>query len=365
MYKSSLKILSKIETKGYKAYIVGGYVRDYILGRISNDVDIATNATPKQIKEIFPDSFLPNEIYGSITVIYNKIRFEITTFRKELAYINNRKPIEIKYIDSLTDDLKRRDFTINTLCMDKDGKIIDPLNNLEDIKEHVIKTVSNGIDSFTEDALRILRAVRFYTILDFKLDKETKYAIIKTKKYLSNISYERKKSELNKIFTHKNAQKGVNLLIELGLDKELEIYNLKDIKLSNDLIGVWSSIKVCDKYPFSKTEKDLMNKINIVREKNNLDYNVLYKYGPYVNRISALNKGIDGTIVIDLYNKLPIKSRTDIDITSNEIVALFNKKPDKYINEVYIDLENNILNGNIENTNNKIKEYIITKYLGE
>ncbi|MDD6879662.1 MAG: CCA tRNA nucleotidyltransferase [bacterium] len=365
MFESSLNILKKIEQEGYSAYIVGGYVRDYLLKRSSNDVDIATNATPKQIKEIFPDSFLPNEAYGSITVIYNKIRFEITTFRKELTYLNNRKPIEIEYINSLIDDLKRRDFTINTLCMNKDGVIIDPLDGINDIKNHIIKTVSNSVESFTDDSLRILRAIRFYTVLDFDIEEETKNAILKTKKYLYNISYERKKDELNKIFTNENAKKGIDLILELGLDNELEIYNLKDIKLSNDLIGVWSSLNVCNKYPFTKTEKDLIKKINMVKELDNLDPEVLYKYGPYVNKVAGTNKGIDNAKIINKYNTLPIKSRSDILISGDEIMHLFNKKPGKYINDVYIDLENNILKGKIKNDNSDIVNYIKCKYLGE
>ena len=127
MLQEALKLLKKITEHSYDAYIVGGFVRDYILGIESNDIDINTNATPKQIREIFEDSCLPSEDYGSVTVIFKGIRFEITTFRKELTYVNNRKPVEIEYINNLYEDLIRRDFTINTLCMDQDGKIIDML----------------------------------------------------------------------------------------------------------------------------------------------------------------------------------------------------------------------------------------------
>ncbi len=364
MLEVALKVLQIIKKNGYDAYIVGGFVRDYILGKGSSDVDIATNATPKQIKEIFPNSFLPNELYGSITVISDKIRFEITTFRKELTYFNNRKPVEIEYINDLLEDLKRRDFTINTLCMDCNGKIIDLLDGKVDIINHVIKTVGNSVDKFSEDALRILRAIRFATVLNFRLDNEVEAAIVETKKYLSNISYNRKKSELDKIFISKNAKYGVELLMKLGLDKELEIKNLSEIKLSGDLVGVWSSINVSNNYPFTKNEKDLIKKIKEVSKYNNLDKKVLYKYGPYVNSIAAINKGNDNLLVVSEYNKLPIKTRNDILITSEEIMKMFEKKPGKYISDVYCDLETKILNGELDNNNKSLKDYICKNYLG-
>ena len=128
MQEAALKFIKEINSHGYESYIVGGFVRDYLLGIESHDIDIATNATPKEIKEIFEDSCLPAEDYGSVTVISKGIRFEITTFRKDISYINNRRPAEVKYIDNLKDDLLRRDFTINAICMDESGQIIDLLS---------------------------------------------------------------------------------------------------------------------------------------------------------------------------------------------------------------------------------------------
>ena len=363
MIKTSLKVLKKLEEKGFEAYIVGGFVRDYILKRKSVDVDISTNATPKEIKEIFSNSFLPNEIYGSITVIQNKIRFEITTFRKELKYYNNRKPLDIEYTNNLLEDLNRRDFTINSLCMNSNGEILDILGVKQDLYNKRIRTLGDSIEKFTEDALRILRAIRFATVLDFSLDEEVEAAIRKTKKYLKNISFDRKKQELDKIFMSKNCEKGIALLLELEIDKELEIYNLSEIKISNDLLGIWSSLEVGSNYPFKKTEKELIKKIKLVEHLDNFDKKVLYKYGPYVNSIAAINKGQDNTKVINLYNSLPIKARNDILITSKEIMELFNDGPGRYINDVYCDLEDKILDGRLKNETTLIKEYIITNYL--
>ena len=131
MNETARLILNKINSYGFKAYLVGGYPRDLYLGRSSMDFDICTNATPKDLKEIFGSVRQHLEQYGSVTVYLNDLRFEITTFRKDIKYINNRKPIEIEYIDNLEDDLKRRDFTMNTMCLDSEGNLIDLLNGKE------------------------------------------------------------------------------------------------------------------------------------------------------------------------------------------------------------------------------------------
>lgn len=365
MLEIALKLLKKIEDNGFSAYIVGGFVRDYIMGRKSTDVDIATNATPKELIKIFPNSNVAKEAYGAITVVLKNVRFEITTFRKELTYYNNRKPIEVEYIDDLLEDLKRRDFTINTLCMDSNKNIIDLINGKPDIDNKVIRTVGDAIEKFSEDALRILRAVRFATILNFELTAEVEEAIIKTKKYLSNISYNRKKDELDKIFMSPNAEYGISLIKKLNLDRNLEIYNIDDIKLSTDLVGIWSSLKVSDNYPFTKSEKELISKINEVQVLDNYDKMVLYKYGPYVNRVAAINKGLDENKVINVYNSLPIKSKADININASEIMELLSMGPGKYLNYIYIDLENKIIIGNLINDKDSIKNYIINNYRGK
>ena len=171
MYNTAIKLLKMINEKGFVSYIVGGYPRDLYLDRPSADVDICTSATPKDLKEIFGDIMLPDVQYGSVTVVLNNIRFEITTFRKEIKYENNRLPVEIKYIDNLLEDLKRRDFTINTLCIDSNGTMLDLMNGKEDINNKVIKMVGNPRLRLKEDSFRILRAIRFATILNFKPSK--------------------------------------------------------------------------------------------------------------------------------------------------------------------------------------------------
>ncbi len=362
MLETSLKLLKKIETHGFKAYIVGGFVRDYLLNKPSQDVDIATSATPMDIKQIFKDIFIPKVEYGSVTVFYHNIRFEITTFRKEFTYVNNRKPYEFEYINSLIDDLSRRDFIINTICMDSEGKIIDLLNGKKDLDNKVINTVGPSYNKFEEDCLRILRAIRFATILNFSLSDEIKTAIKETKHLLATLSYQRKKEELDKIFSSPNALYGVSLLKELELDKELEIYNLEDIKLGVDIIGIWSSLNISDKYPFSKSEKELINKIREAMKMDNLNNEVLYNYGLYVNSIAGAIKGINKKKITEKFDNLPITNKNDINITSEEIMTILNKSGGSYLKDIYNNLTTLILNGKLENNNEILKEYIVNNY---
>ena len=361
MLDIALKLLEEITSHGFQAYIVGGFVRDYILGIDSNDIDINTNATPKEIKDIF-DSCLPNEDYGSVTVIKKGVRFEITTFRKEMNYLDNRRPSQIEYIDDLYQDLLRRDFTINTLCMNKDGEIIDFLGGRSEIDNRVVKTVGNAKTRFEEDSLRILRAVRFATLLDFELDKETKEAIIETRELLRNLSYYRKKEELDKIFGSSNADRGIQLLLDLGLDKYLELDNLNKVTCTSSLIGVWSILNVVDKYPFNSNEKELITNINEAFLLNNLDPMALYKYGLYVNSVAGEIKGLDIKNITESYNNLVIQSRRDLDITSDDIMKGLNKGPGSYLKDIYSSIEREVLYRRVKNEKDAIMTYIMNNY---
>lgn len=362
MLDVALKLLKKINDNGYQAYIIGGFVRDHILGIESNDIDITTNATPKELVEIFPDSYLPPDDYGSVTVMYKNIRFEITTFRKEINYVDHRHPDQIEYIDDLYQDLLRRDFTINAICMNSNGEIIDFLNGQKDLENHVIKTIGDAKEKFKDDALRILRAIRFATILNFELDCEVISAINEYKHLLKNLSYNRKREELDKIFASGYAKEGINLLLKFGLEKELELNNLSKVTNTTSLIGIWSILDVTSKYPFTNNEKDMIEKINKTLSLNNLDPYNLYTYGLYVNSVAADIKGIDKKDVASSYNNLVIHSRGDLDINSFDIMEVLNRKPGSYLRDIYFDIEKEVLYKRIPNNKEDIISYIISKY---
>lgn len=362
MFENALKIIEEINSRGFKAYLVGGFVRDYILGIESNDIDITTNATPKDIREIFEDSCLPGEDYGSVTVERKGMRFEITTFRKEIGYVENRRPAKIKYIDSLYEDLMRRDFTINTICMDSDKRIIDYLSGKVDLKNRIIKTVGVPRVRFEEDVLRILRAVRFATILDFKLDPLVIEGIKETRHLLQGLSYNRKKEELDKIFSSSNAEKGIELLIGLGLDKYLELNNLSKVKCSTSLIGVWSILDVMDIYPFTSNERELIESVQEAFLHNNLDPYYLYKFGLYANSVAGEIKGLDIKDITESYNNLVIQSKKDLAITSEEIMNVLNREPGSYLKDIYNDIEKEILYRRLKNEKEVIIDYIRERY---
>ena len=367
MLDVALKLLKELTDNSYQAYIVGGFVRDYLLDVESSDIDITTNATPKQVKEIFEDSCLPNEDYGSVVVIKKGIRFDITTFRKEIGYINNRKPSEIKYIDNLYEDLLRRDFTINALCINDKGEVLDFLGGREDLNNRIIKTIGKAKESFEDDVLRVLRAIRFATILDFSLDEEIIQAIAETKHLLKKLSYQRKREELDKIFTSPNYKKGIKMLLDLGLDKELELNNLNKV-LETDtvsLIGIWSILDVSSVYPFNKNELELIKTIHLLMNEDVLDPVILYKYGLYVASVVGEIKRIDNVLINEKYRNLPIKSRKDIDIESDDIIYIMKKAPGSYIKEIYSDIETEILYNRLINKKTNIVEYITKKYKEE
>ena len=358
MKEIALNILKKLEKNGYQAYIVGGFIRDYILGINNIDVDIITNATPKEIKQIFKDIILPREDYGALVLYIQDNKFEIMTFRKDIKYESNRKPLKIEYISSLLEDLKRRDFTMNTLCMNSNGEIIDLLEGRKDIEKRVIKAVFKDIDKeLTEDPLRILRAIRFATVLNFDIDKELEKSIVKNKSYLKNISYDRKRKELDLIFLSENVKRGIDLLTYLGIDIELEIYNLKDIKVSKDLLFTWA---LTDKYRFSKIEETFMNKVKKYLNKDIFDKRTIYEMGLYLTTLMAEHKDIKKEELMKIHSKFKIRSKKDIDYDFQKINYLKDK-----VKDIIEEIENLILLEELDNSYQEIDNYIHKKYGGE
>jgi poly(A) polymerase/tRNA nucleotidyltransferase (CCA-adding enzyme) len=240
------EILQKLEGAGFEAYIVGGCVRDLLMENPSlngpKDWDITTNAQPEEIQKIFPDSFYENE-FGTVGVKTEKEKdvvevVEITTYRIESKYSDKRHPDKIRFAQTLAEDLSRRDFTVNAMAMkltthnsqlitkkNKDSfkfqassyEIVDLFEGQTDLKNKIIRTVGNPDDRFSEDALRMMRAVRFFSQLGFSVEKKTLESIKKNSKNLRYISPERIKDELNKIILSDNAEQGIDLLQQTGL----------------------------------------------------------------------------------------------------------------------------------------------------
>ena len=362
MKEKALEVLKKLSENNYESYLVGGYPRDLILGRKTNDIDICTSATPKEILEIFDDVIVSDMQYGSVVIVYKGCKFDTTTFRKEIKYESNRKPVKIKYIKDIKKDLLRRDFTINTLCIDKDGNLLDILNIRSDLDNKLLKTVGNPRYRIKEDSLRILRCIRFATILDFDIEKKTKYFLTKYSYLLKSLSINRKKEELDKIFLSKNKERGRRLLLELNLTNALDLDKLATITMCTDLTGIWCQLEVDDIYPFTKVEKEQMSKLRELLKYDKIDNYLLYKYGLYLCTVYAEIKGIPRRKINTMYSKLPILTRRDINVTGEEISMILNKPPGKYIKDILDDIEVNILNSSISNDKEEITKYIKDKY---
>lgn len=195
------EIIHTLQDKGYEAYLVGGCVRDSILKRTIHDYDITTSATPDEMLEIFKGKRIIETglQHGTITIIIDGEPYEVTTYRIDGNYSDNRRPDKVTFTKSLEEDLKRRDFTINAMAYNDEVGLADPFNGMEDIKYHKIQCVGKPEDRFSEDALRILRAIRFASQLSFVLEPNTDYVLHKMYQKLENISVERINSEFCKI----------------------------------------------------------------------------------------------------------------------------------------------------------------------
>ncbi len=233
-------ITEKIEKRGFEAYIVGGCVRDFLLDKNPKDWDITTNAKPEEIQKIFPNSFYNNK-FGTVTVVNKNAKdenlknIEITTYRIDTGYSDKRHPDKIEFTPNLKDDLARRDFTINAMAMRvvnqepgiRNQEIIDLFDGREDLENKIIRAVGDAGERFNEDALRMLRAIRFSSELNFEIEKVTLTAIKKNNELLKFVSQERIRDELEKIILSDKPSEGIELLRKLELLKyiipELEL----------------------------------------------------------------------------------------------------------------------------------------------
>jgi tRNA nucleotidyltransferase (CCA-adding enzyme) len=211
-------IIKVLNSNKYEAFIVGGCVRDSIMGRVPQDWDIASNAKPDEVKSLFDKTIDTGIKHGTVTVVLNGQNYEITTYRIDGKYSDNRHPKCVEFTNSIEGDLARRDFTINAIAYHPKKGFIDPFNGKSDILNRLIRSVGNPDDKFNEDALRMLRAVRFSARLNFSLDKNVFDSIKHNNRLIINISMERIRDELTKILVSENPMKFI-LLRETGLLK--------------------------------------------------------------------------------------------------------------------------------------------------
>lgn len=299
-------IINKIYQNNYEAYIVGGCVRDAILGFEPNDYDITTSASPNTIQEIFKDfKCIETGIeHGTVSVVIEDEIFEITTYRIEGEYKDHRRPDKVDFTDRLEEDLKRRDFTINAMAYNEKKGLIDLFGGKEDLNNKIIKTVGNPYDRFNEDGLRMIRAIRFSSKLNFTIEKETLKAIYDKSFIINNISLERITDEFTKIILSDKPE-NIKYLFETKLLKYLNISNEDDI---GKLKQFYNEIVILKK--INKNLEKRLALLDYIIEKNNINCKSFCNELIYSKKIIK-NHNIILTLLknieIDHLNKVEIK----------------------------------------------------------
>jgi len=242
--KDVQSILNSLSLAGHSAYIVGGCVRDSLMKITPQDWDIATSAKPHEIKAIFPHTVDTGIAHGTVTVVFNRSNYEVTTFRIDGVYLDGRHPNDVTFTTDLEADLSRRDFTINATAYNSDTGLVDPFDGLKDIHKQNIRCVGHAPSRFTEDALRMMRAIRFSAQLSFTIDVDTYQAIAPLSERLGLVSIERIREELTKILSSSNPG-ALPLLEKTNLWPQI----LRDAPFVGDLYQTVSWLKECPKEP--------------------------------------------------------------------------------------------------------------------
>lgn len=387
-FLAAKEILDKIEQNNHQAFFVGGSVRDFLLNRSIGDIDIATSATPGLIKQIF-DKVIPVGIeHGTVIVRHNKESYEVTTFRIDGDYSDKRHPDSVKFIDKIEKDLERRDFTINALAMDKNGTVIDLFDGKKDLQHSVIRTVGNGFERFTEDPLRIIRALRFSSQLGFTIDPETVVQMKEIKQEIDNLAIERITNEITKLFKGSFINIGIAYLKRTEVFKHLPVLrdhqhiiehlpkSLKSLYSFGEVIALFNHIEpsidaafwVKDWKCSNRTKQEAIQLIEALRyfSANGLDSLLVYKLDPeYYHGFFRLSEilypnnpaHIDG--IEHLYKKLPILTKSDLAVRGNDIIDLFpNQNKGPWLQEIISKLEHEVVLGNLKNTKKDLKEWI-------
>ncbi|EPH94635.1 putative tRNA adenylyltransferase [Enterococcus faecalis 13-SD-W-01] len=387
-YQKALPVLRKIEEAGYEAYFVGGSVRDTLLGQPIHDVDIATSAFPEEIKQLFPRTIDIGIEHGTVLVLEDEEQYEITTFRTESAYQDYRRPDHVEFVRSLEEDLKRRDFTINAFALKEDGEIVDLFHGLEDLENQILRAVGNPNERFHEDALRMMRGIRFVSQLGFHLSEETAEAIQKNHALLEKISIERINIEFVKTLLGKNRKRGMETFVET----ECYIYcpGLKDAgeallrfgDLPEDQLTTeeqaWTlllSQMVMDESeirPFLKAWKCSNQMIKDVqtlylglkaRQNGPLSAELLYLLGEkkacqVEELIRYFGEESETETVMTRYQALPIKDLRELAIDGKVLLAAIDRKPGKWVSEALKQAEAAVINNEIQNQKEQLIDYV-------
>ncbi|WP_110927636.1 CCA tRNA nucleotidyltransferase [Bacillus massiliglaciei] len=387
LFRKAVPVLDKLEKAGYEAYFVGGCVRDHLIGRPIHDVDIASSATPEEVKSLFPKTVDVGIEHGTIMVLEEGSSYEVTTFRTETGYSDFRRPDAVTFVRSLEEDLKRRDFSMNSIAMDKQGKLIDPYNGRQDIESRIIKTVGNPEDRFREDALRMMRAIRFVSQLGFRVDDKAFHSLQTHGALLQNIAMERIFSEFEKIVAGPFKAAALRMLLESNIHEYLPGFrdqrdNIAQLleypleQLNSD--EVWALLLF---HIESETEEHLLRawKMPVKKMKKIKKICRLALKTPFfagnelelfsAGRTAAVEAGkvwaclhnedpVMGEDVGKAYDRLVIKDKKELDVTGNDLLQWSGKNGGPWVKDSLDQALSAVLTQKVHNNKTEIREWL-------
>lgn len=386
IFVKAMPVLRTLEDAGFEAYFVGGSVRDVLLHRHVHDVDITTSAYPEEVKELFDKSIDTGIKHGTVTVLYGGESYEITTFRTESGYQDFRRPDHVTFVQNLDEDLKRRDFTINALAMDMHGDIVDLFNGIEDLKNHIIRAVGNPEKRFHEDALRMMRAVRFMSQLEFKLEEKTEQAIKDNHELLKKISVERIREEFVKMGLGPFSRQAFQIFLDTQLSEDvpdfagkknlLQVYpQLKFsptmetslwaviiilLKVSNENIGKFMRDWKNSNAMTEKVEQ-IIKMFDLIADHVPTDYE-LFEAGEdiIINTIDVadiLGQPVSSEALVDRYLALPIKTPSELAVDGRFLIKR-GMRPGAQLGRTLNQIRKKVVAGEIENSEEAIEQYL-------
>ena len=395
LFLEALPVMQQLVDAGYEAYFVGGSVRDMLLHKPISDVDIATSATPQEVKEIFPHTVDVGIEHGTVMVIYHKEGYEVTTFRTEEGYEDFRHPDKVTFVRSLEEDLKRRDFTINALAIGIDDQLMDFFDGIGDLERQCIRCVGDAKERFNEDALRMFRAVRFVGQLGFQVEEKTKNAISLLKMNLSKVAVERMKVEFEKMIQSSYRKDALKLFVETGLYQACPLFDGKGeilLKLAEFPIKEMSVLQAWILFvdELKLSDKEVTHLLKSWKSSNEQIRDVLVGYRTYRARkeeewnfflaydcryevaceveqlLIAQNKSTSMEGLEATYHSLPIRSMNDIHLNGHDIIRILKlDKKGPIIGQVLKAVETMILEQSIQNDAEVLETYVLSHFGGK
>ncbi len=379
--KASHYVLEKLEEAGYEAVYVGGAVRDYVRKERPKDIDIATSATPEEVEALFPKTVPVGKEHGTILVLEKGEQLEVTTYRTESEYVDYRRPKEVRFVRSLEEDLRRRDFTMNAMALTKEGMLIDPFGGEKDIDLHIIRAVGNPEERFQEDALRMMRAFRFIARFGYQLESKTAQAIQKKKQLFQHIARERMKEEFDKWAVAPYEKRAWMEAQMVGFIDVLPVFSegKMDTDYPDRLVGMhplerwvtWAryfqvSLSALGRaYKWSNEEKKFAKSVQQLAMKRGLPTRYdLYTYDEQIVSIVQSWRAYDGehhlTLeeIQKLQKELPIRSKKNLAMTGRDVMTFLGRKGGPWLGELLDEMERAIVEGNVENDAEQLKEWI-------